>query len=389
VLDSARWYTSAIGARYDRALRDVYHELRSAHGGAIIDYTRFLARLPALFPGGDAEHGIVHDVLADVHARWASVLGIDDWSARSLARASHDLRPAVDEAFRAAAPGWPSARQHSPDVLIAADSVDAIGRGDYRVVLGELHVALNTVALPCLLKEHVDPAVLANAREADLPDPVVKPVWSKAFNRANDFSLSRHDFDLEQSDATSTRPRDHVLALGALVVEEIDDHVYVRTRDGNHRFHVLAFLDTHLTAESYAHFSLLGAHPHVPRITIDQVVVQRECWRFASEVVAFAHEDGELARFLAARRFVEQHGLPRMVFAKTDAERKPFYVDFDSPILVDILARNVKRSRHVALSEMLPTISECWLPDANGDRYTSELRLVAIDQRAWSPHVAP
>jgi hypothetical protein len=32
---------------------------------------------------------------------------------------------------------------------------------------------------------------------------------------------------------------------------------------------------------------------------------------------------------------------------------------------------------------MLPTPEDCWLPDAAGNRYTSELRLVCVDRTRY------
>jgi hypothetical protein len=81
--------------------------------------------------------------------------------------------------------------------------------------------------------------------------------------------------------------------------------------------------------------------------------------------------------------------LPRFAFVKVPIERKPFYVDFDSPIYVSILAKMVRRtidtgdpSPEITVSEMLPSIDEVWLPDSEGRCYASEFRIVAIDLKA-------
>ncbi|MEO8699562.1 MAG: lantibiotic dehydratase [Kofleriaceae bacterium] len=383
VLASARWYTYAIASRYHRVLRDVCEELRRSHGPGF-DYLRLHERLPALFPGSRAS-GIVREVISELHAHWESILAIGD--ARVIERRSADLCDAAAAAFRAPAPGWPSARHHSPDLLIAAADVDAIRRGDYRVVLGELHVGFNTI-MPCLAKEHPDPAVLVRARAADLPDPGIAQVWSKARNRADFFSVSPHDLDLESGETQSGRARDHVVTSGELVVDDLGGEFCVCTRDGRYAFPLVAFLERHLIAESYAGFGLLGGdRTHTPRVVIDDLVVQRETWILAADTAQLP--DDELARFVAAQRFAARHDMPRMVYVKTDTETKPFFVDFDSPILVDIFARNVKRASRVVVSEMSPSLDECWLPDAHGRHFTSELRLVATDPLSWRPICAP
>jgi hypothetical protein len=67
-------------------------------------------------------------------------------------------------------------------------------------------------------------------------------------------------------------------------------------------------------------------------------------------------------------------------------EQKPFFVDFNSPVLVEILAKMVRRTSDssqsdslVSCSEMLPTLNQTWLPDAAGNSYACELRMVALD----------
>jgi hypothetical protein len=87
-------------------------------------------------------------------------------------------------------------------------------------------------------------------------------------------------------------------------------------------------------------------------------------------------------------------GLPRWVFARFASERKPVYVDFASPVSVDALAKLIRRgmreeSAEVVVSEMLPSPAECWLTDAEGNRYTSELRLAALHPEPWRPRATP
>jgi len=55
----------------------------------------------------------------------------------------------------------------------------------------------------------------------------------------------------------------------------------------------------------------------------------------------------------------------------------------ESPILVRIFCRQIRQRADrpdelVAVSEMLPRPEDCWL-ELDGERYTSELRLAAVD----------
>jgi len=111
---------------------------------------------------------------------------------------------------------------------------------------------------------------------------------------------------------------------------------------------------------------------------VDRLVVARESWSFAVADLGFASEKSE------ARRWRESLGLPRFVFLVSPGEPRPFYVDFDAPIYVNIFTKAVRRlarqdpEARLSVSEMLPTPEQVWLTDDHGDRYTSELRFVAV-----------
>lgn len=117
--------------------------------------------------------------------------------------------------------------------------------------------------------------------------------------------------------------------------------------------------------------------------------MSRETWRFTPGELPFAEEDDEGARFLAAQRWFTQNGLPRFVFVKAPVEQKPFYVDFASSLYIQLLAKVIRQTTqqhgstaNITFTEMLPSHEQTWLPDADGSRYTSELRLVAVDVSA-------
>src|SRR5205085_1931106 len=95
-----------------------------------------------------------------------------------------------------------------------------------------------------------------------------------------------------------------------------------------------------------------------------------------------------------ARRWMRTHNMPRWVFVRTTTEKKPFYVDFDSPTTLDAFARAVRRTAespyadaHIKVTEMLPDPQQIWLLDREGQHYTSELRIVAVDRQDWREHL--
>jgi hypothetical protein len=382
VLHSARWYTHEIARRYRAAIGTVYRELRG-DGPAAVDYPRFYARLPELFPAHGAPGSIVAEVVAELHERWREVLGLEG-SERRVERSAGALRPAVLRSFAAPRPGWPGARHHSPDVLIAADGIDAVNRGEFLAVLGELHAGMSSLLVPAVPNAQGDPDAPFALRDLDLGRPCVAPVWSRRRSRLDYYSRSRSDFDVELSAARSWRPRSQVLALADLVLEEVGGALEVRTRDGRVAFDVIAFLEHHLLANSFSEFGLAGGR-HTPRVVVDGVVLVRERWTAAAADLAFAHAQTAKQRFVQARAWARSVGLPRRVFLKVPQETKPLFLDLASPTFVELAAKMVRKAKAVSISEMLPDLDDLWLVDAERRRYTSELRLVAVDPEPWLP----
>jgi hypothetical protein len=123
-------------------------------------------------------------------------------------------------------------------------------------------------------------------------------------------------------------------------------------------------------------FDLVGDEEQ-GRATVGRTVVRRARWSApAGELPAAADDVAAWAR---------DRGLPRVVFARSPLQRKPLYIDFESPSLRRILARFIAPAREgapqasVEFTEMLPAPDECWLETEDG-RHTSELRLVAVDR---------
>jgi hypothetical protein len=381
VLQSARWFSHTLAEHFRSALLALHRRFASALGSPRIALGHFSQHLPELFPGGGDPASIVSRVREELMARWVRVLE-PRAGERRMVRTCHELSARANDLFAAPYPGWPTARYHSPDVLIAAESAQAFERGEYLLVLGELHAGLNTVISPMFLKEHPSPEVLIRARERDIPEPCVAPVWSAERSRADISSPARHDIDLEDGAVRSWRPREQVLEEAEFVVEEVSGQAVIRSRDGTRSFDAIAFLERHLIAEAHGRFTLLPPAPHTPRVTVDGVVFSREQWRLGSEDIpagAGAWQDC----FIAIRGWARRLGLPRHLMVKLPEEPKPLYLDLMSPLYVDIFCRKARDAGQVILTEMLPSVDELWLVDGEGRRYTSELRFAAVDPKPW------
>jgi hypothetical protein len=298
---------------------------------------------------------------------------------------SDDIRERVEQAFDSRIPGRELGRYHSPDVMIAAGGPDAIRRGDYYFVLGEFHIARNTLDSTTFLEQHTAPGEIVEAMAADLSQPrVIIPRLRTRGYRGCDLPT---DYWVE-TNGRSGCPRSQVLPFSRLTVSMEDGVLIVSTPDRRVSFDLIDFLGRELTfIIANAFKQLLAGTRHHPRLTIDRLVVHRERWAVPASELAWAKERDDAARFLAARRWVREERMPRFVFVSSIVERKPFYVDFESPIYVAILAKTVVRTLEehpegadIVLTEMLPTHDQMWVPDQTGHRYASELRIACYDR---------
>ena len=181
--------------------------------------------------------------------------------------------------------------------------------------------------------------------------------------------------------------------ISGLVLNERDAAIEVLSLADGRRFHILEAFSDLLFAFVMNKASWVPPLRHAPRVLIDKLVIHRETWRFRKGELDFAAEKDEASRFLGARRWMKSQGLPQKAFVKSSLEVKPFYVDLESPVLVEILCRAIRRmnsssngSEELIVSEMLPGPQQLWLRDAKGASYTSELRFAIVDlkARSWS-----
>ncbi|MGB8274298.1 MAG: lantibiotic dehydratase, partial [Alphaproteobacteria bacterium] len=285
VLQSARWYCGAVGERFDSVMRQAFASLGRAYGASV----PFTAFWHTVLEQRGALQFAVQQAAAELAKRWAALLAVPP-EARGVDRRASQLKAAVMAAFPAAGPGWTNARYHSPDIMIAAAGADAIARGDYRFVLGEIHTGCNMVMPPWVLELHPDPDALIAARDRDLAAPLVFTVTPRHYlgHRKAPDSFSESDFQLAYASDPPWRAGRQLLRLADLVVEREGKHLTVRTRDNRTRLPAMAFFEGVLIGASLSEFALLPRFDHTPRVTIDDLVAARETWRFPAAGLRFA-----------------------------------------------------------------------------------------------------
>ncbi|WP_306818465.1 lantibiotic dehydratase [Archangium lipolyticum] len=265
----------------------------------------------------------------------------------------------------------------SIDLLIGASDVEAWSRGDYELVVGDVHdtalvwgwalqfheerrrVESEMVrALGALRRPVPFVTVLASRRTgllpSEFPGPVVELGGVSA--RASGWRLPFDDLQVESDGRTARLLSTRLGSEVCLYNGEMES--LVQTAFALPRIRPLRVS--------------LGAH--TPRVVLGGAVLQREQWRLEAEDrdALLACKD-DRARLQTAVGIWARRGLPDHVFAKFPGERKPVLIDVRSPALLRVFVNLLEQKGEVMVSEMLPAPGQLWL-DAAGGRHTAELR---------------
>jgi hypothetical protein len=382
VLAGARWYCGEVAEVGRAVIAGAVTEARAERGTGRVPLADVWRRvIPQLMPAParrelPAAVAGVEAVGAELQRRWARLLAGD-------LDALAERAPAV---FAGARPAWPRAVFHGPDVQIAAISQDALNRGEFTVVVGDFHPGSAPIGQSLFLEGHPEPGAVRRFFARYVPEPRLFWVLPRNLGRAGGRFFPGYptaaDYCLLTTEETCMPASYRSVALAELWVEDgadAADGAVIVTGEGEPVAPLQHVFEHHLFIAGIRSYNPFAPAPHAPRITVGRSVLRREMWTLDGTGIGWAHRK-PLAH-TAARQWARELGMPRRVFALSPAEAKPIYVDFDSRALVSILARQIRAAGQapVRFSEMLPDPEHLWLTDAQGNRYTSELRLTAVD----------
>jgi len=385
VLDTLRWVSERVRAAIMAHLNATYRRL----SGGVMGTPNACMLWGAILPGWERTvTDAVGAAMGEAQSRWAEILGLPD-TAESVSFSAGQLREAVRDRFGSAQAGWTEARWCCPDVMIAASSEAAIRCGDYRLVLGEVHAAINTLDFASMVGLHPCPQDLIVNLDRDHPGPrtlVAAPreARPRLTARSQPVLVRDHDYRLLLGPNAAVPSRGVVVAGADIAIVADGSRLMAVLPDG-YRCDVMDLFAEPLKAVMAQAFSLFPRTGHHPRVTIDRVIVARRGWTFPAEQLSFVREPDEHRRFAAVRAWRRREGLPEKVFVKSPLEVKPFYVDFMAPPYTELLVSAVRRladtgsGTAISLVEMVPGAEDAWLTDTGGRRYVSELRFVAFD----------
>ncbi|GAB1694972.1 lantibiotic dehydratase [Krasilnikovia sp. M28-CT-15] len=395
LLDSARWYVAEAARRYEHVFAEAYQRAVQRTGRDPAPLAAVLSNAtPYLFFSLRQLAAPVREVTAELQRRWEKILRVADGTSRHQVAAA-DIAEAVRREFDSSLPpAWSAALHHSPDVMLLANGPDALARGDYTFVLGEMHLASNTMESRLFVEQHAVPADVLAADETDHGDRRVYLVPPKHWQSVNSRTyppsalLSEKYTYWSLHDDSGGVPGDPIPVTDLFVTREPSGRLVVQTTDGSRTFPLLEVVGDLISAAVVNGFKPVRKRSHQPRITVDRMVIAREAWTFGLDDLAWVRVKDERARYRAMCRWRAEAGLPERVFYKLATEDKPTFVDFTSLVYTNIVAKGVRamieagQGGDVTFSEMLPELEDCWLTDHSGSRYTAELRLVVVDPAA-------
>jgi hypothetical protein len=387
VLDGARWFTVAIAALYARHFEEAYRLRAAALGTAVVPLNDVWMLISEVLTDPPK---LIQPVMDAVERRWSAILELPA-DARQVQFRAADLAQRVTAEFPAQPLPWPMAVHHSPDLMIAG--ADAASGGPLTWVLGEVHPSVITIRYATWLEFHPDADGLHTGMRHDLGGPAV---WFAESGEMGGTATRLCNVLPSPGDLRLSFARDSygydpaaTVAIGDCDLIDSPAGLRVRRRDGTFERGLLEVVGDLIGTSATNYYDPVPPGPHAPRVTIDNLVVSRETWRLPATEPPFADTSDESARYLQARAWAAGHGMPRHVFLKFSGEKKPIYADLTSLASIDLISRSLRRSRRtvgaaatVNVVEMMPTPDQAWLTDAQGQHYTSELRMVAVDQLA-------
>ncbi len=390
ILTSARWlgYQLAEGCR--EFFQDSYDKLALKNKTSKISFAEYYSWVFSQFTADVQPY--LQPAQQMFYQKWAAILP-DATGLRRIDLSSDAIDHQIRELFAAPGPGWNSAYFHSPDIMFAAENLDALNRTDFLYVLGELHLGMNTLDGNLFTEQNPNAADMFAAMQEDIPFPLVLPIASSQAlpsSRIQQSLALPKDVRLAATTDVCDAPSSQIVRLGDLVIERIDGELSVHTYDEQRRFDVMDVFSDYFSVIAGDYFALFPQQEHTPRVTLDRLVVVRESWKFYADQLQFATVQDQAESYLALRRWAQRLGMPRFLFYRTWKERKPCYLDLDSPIYAELFIKEIHSALQgaapmdefvLSVSEMTPTPDQAWLTDAQGRHYVSEIRIAAVDKK--------
>lgn len=399
VLESAQWLAGQAAELYESRLTELHNRCRIRAQSDEVPLAMLVSSAtPDLAYSAREVPPLVSSLIRDFQDRWAAILRAPT-AAREHSVAAKVIGPQVRAAFPAIPARWSAAVHHAPDIMIAAATPEDVNHANFTAVLGEVHVATNTLCARPAVEMHDNPDELMAADEADHGRRRIFVVPSKDSRQVNSRTyppaLLSPKYTYWTMHSNISGAPGPVLPVADLVVRHESTGLVVCSRSTGAEFAILEVLGEYLSGAIVNSFQPIPPSRHRPRVSIDRLVIARESWMFTFGEMDWCMVKSDHARYYQARKWRQSHCLPERVFSHTAQEDKPIFCDFRSIALINLLARVVRTGARrdpdgsLTLTEMLPDANHTWLRDAHGKSYTAELRMVFSDPSAARPASGP
>lgn len=287
----------------------------------------------------------------------------------------------------------------SADLQLAAESVDAVERGDYQWILAEVHPAA-ALLQHCMYWACPDKPALHREIARTL---LGRPNFYFGFSAADFTShTSVHLFDALPDLTTFVAPSRGNPAWKTVppsetevFVDESNGDVCLRKIDPAAAGRYLGSFSRNWIIPLGFHPFQFGIGPHTPRLRCGKVVVQRRAWTIALDELGTGNFKG-ISRdlVLAVERLRTERDLPRFVYIRPteqalrrsgaegrDKDTKPVFIDLESYLFMEIFHRWLVKAGEIEVTEMLPDPDHLLWKEPNG-RHTFELRTLIVPRRS-------
>jgi hypothetical protein len=283
----------------------------------------------------------------------------------------------------------------SADLQLAADSVEAVARGEYQWILAELHP-------PVALLHHGFYWCCPDKQQ--LSDSLAATTFGRPHLyfgiHVADFTATTavHLFDAPPGACNFVAPQRGNPAWPT--VRPAETEVYVDEANGDVCVRKIGTRE-YLGSLARGWIIPLGFHPfqfgmepQMPRLRCGNVIVQRRAWVVRHDQFPPGKYTG-VSRDLviAIERLRAQRDLPRFVYIRPteqalrrsgaegrDKDTKPVFVDLESYLFMEIFHRWLNKSGELEVTEMLPAPDQLLWREPDGRR-TFELRTLIIPAR--------
>ena len=280
----------------------------------------------------------------------------------------------------------------SADLQIAAESIEAVARGEYQWILAELHPP-PALLHHCMYWACPDKAALNDALARTVAG---KPNFHFGFFAA-DFTAHTavRLFDALPEFSNFVAPqrgnrnwRTVLPAEAEVYVDETNGDVCVRKMGT--REYLGSFARAWIIPLGFHPFQF-GLAPHTPRLRCGRVIVQRRTWTVTGEEFPAGDYTGVSRDLvLAVDRLRTQKDWPRHVYIRPteqalrrsgaegrDKDTKPVFIDLESYLFLEIFQRWLMKSGELEVTEMLPDADHLLWKERDGRR-TFELRTLIV-----------